>query len=226
MVITQPQGLEKADFLGTAGRNRWVTVFLSPDYVVNKLGVDPDGFPEQLANFLKTGVSELYCQSLPLSWEMKAIIADLMEDRYQGPIRQVHSEAKALELICIMLQNISREFFEGGTSSSVSHISVRLEQARDILTESYCNPPTLADLGRQVGLNRSRLAQDFKTRFGMTICDYAAEMRMQQASEMLQNSQFSIGHIAETLGYTYSRNFSQAFRRHFGVSPRAARKLY
>jgi len=226
MVITQPKGLEKADFLGTEGRNRWVTVFLSPDYVVNNLEIDPDGLPKHLAKFMKTGISDLYCRSLRLNWEMKTIIEELMESRYQGPILRVHSEAKALELICIIFQSISREFLEVDKSSSTPYIAARLEEAKEILTQRYCDPPTLATLGRQVGLNRSRLAQDFKTRFGMTVYNYARSIRMKQASEMLRNPRFSIGHVAETLGYSYPRNFSQAFRRHFGVSPRAARKHF
>ncbi len=226
MVITQPKGLEKADFLGTEGRNRWVTVFLSPDYVVNNLEIDPDGLPENLAKFMKTGISDLYCQPLQLNWEMKTIIEELMESRYQGPIRRVHTEAKALELICIMFQSISKEFVEVDRASCAPYISARLEEAKDILTQHYCNPPTLAALGRQVGLNRSRLAQDFKTHFGMTVYSYATSVRMKQASEMLRNPQYSIGYVSDALGYAYPRNFSQAFRRHFGVSPRAARKHF
>lgn len=226
MVITQPEGLEKADFLGTEGHNSWATIFLSPDYVVNKLGVDPDGLPKTLANFLTTGVSDLHCQSLQLSLEMKVIIAELMESPYQGPIRRVHSEAKAMELICIMLQNISREFLDTGMPSATLHHSAKLEEARSILMESFSNPPTLAALGRQVGLNRSRLSHDFKTRFGKTVYDYVTDIRMEQARTMLRSPELSIGQIAELLGYTHARNFSQAFRRHFGISPRAARKQY
>lgn len=226
MVITQPKGLEKADFLGTEGHNSWVTIFLSPDYVVNKLGVDPGGLPKNLAKFLNTGVSDLYCQSLQLSLEMKNIIAEVMKNPYQGPIRKVHSEAKAMELICIMLQNISREFLDAGKSSANLHNSACLEEARAILMESIDNPPTLASLSRQVGLNRSRLSHDFKARFGMTVYDYVTEIRMEQASVMLRNPGVSIGHVAEALGYTHARNFSQAFRRYFGVSPRAARQQY
>jgi len=226
MVITQPRGLEKADFLGTEGRNRWVTVFLSPDYVVNKLGIDPEGLPKNLANFLNTGVSGLHCQSLHLSWEMKAIITELMKNHYQGPIRKVHFEAKAMELICIMLRNISREFLEGDKPPATSYTSVRLEEARSILMESYPNPPTLAALSRQIGLNRSKLSRDFKIRFGMTVYDYVTDLRMTQARKMLANSKLPIGHVAEFVGYTHPRNFSYAFRRYFGISPRAARKLY
>lgn len=226
MVITQPKGLEKADFLGTDGHNSWVTIFLSPDYVVNKLGVDPGGLPKNLARFLNTGVSDLHCQSLQLSLEMKSIIAELMENSYQGPIRRVHSEAKAMELICIMLQNISREFLDTGKSAATLHNSARLEEARSILLESFSNPPTLAALGRQVGLNRSRLSHDFKSRFGMTVYDYVTDIRMEQASIMLRSPKFSIGQIAEILGYTHARNFSQAFRRYYGISPRAARQQY
>jgi len=226
MVITQPEGLEKTDFLGTKGHNSWATIFLSPDYVVNKLGVDPGGLPRNLAKFLNTGVSDLHCQSLHLSLEMRTIIAELMESRYQGAIRRVHSEAKAMELICTVLQSISREFLDNVKPFTASYNSVRLEEARSILMESYSNPPTLAALGRQVGLNRSRLAHDFKTRFGMTVYDYVMDIRMEQASEMLRNPRLSIGHVAETLGYTHARNFSHAFRRYFGASPRVARKQY
>lgn len=131
-----------------------------------------------------------------------------------------------MELICIVFQNISREFFDVGKPFAASYISARLEEARSILMESYSNPPTLAALGRQVGLNRSRLSHDFKTHFGMTVYDYVTGIRMEQASEMLRNPRLSIGHVAETVGYTYARNFSQTFRRYLGVSPRAARKQY
>ncbi len=84
----------------------------------------------------------------------------------------------------------------------------------------------MAALGRQVDLNRSRLSHDFKTRFGMTVYDYVTDIRMEQASKMLRNPRLSIGHVAETLGYTHARNFSQAFRRYFEVSPRVARKQH
>jgi transcriptional regulator GlxA family with amidase domain len=41
---------------------------------------------------------------------------------------------------------------------------------------------------------------------------------------LLQESDFPIEKIAEQVGYVHPRNFSHAFRRHFGVPPRVARR--
>ncbi len=64
----------------------------------------------------------------------------------------------------------------------------------------------------------------FKQLFGQTVFEYTQHLRMEMAKNLLESSEQSITDIAFEVGYEYSSNFATAFRRHFGISPRAARQ--
>jgi AraC-like DNA-binding protein len=63
----------------------------------------------------------------------------------------------------------------------------------------------------------------FKQHLGETIFNYAQRLKMEQAKKLLETTDISVTEIAFDVGYEYSSNFTTAFRRHFGVTPRAAR---
>lgn len=58
----------------------------------------------------------------------------------------------------------------------------------------------------------------------MTASEFVVELRMQRARELLTEGQLSIRDIALEVGYDYLTNFSKAFKRHSGLSPRAFRE--
>jgi AraC-like DNA-binding protein len=59
-----------------------------------------------------------------------------------------------------------------------------------------------------------RLADDDRS-----FSEHADEVRRELATEMLQNTNVSLGEIATTLGYSAEENFIRAFRRWTGTSP-------
>ncbi|MDE0284944.1 MAG: helix-turn-helix transcriptional regulator, partial [Gammaproteobacteria bacterium] len=56
-----------------------------------------------------------------------------------------------------------------------------------------------------------------------TVHNYLHRARMEKACDLLANSELTITQIAMSLGYEYSSNFTTAFRKHFGVTPRQVR---
>ena len=69
----------------------------------------------------------------------------------------------------------------------------------------------------------AQLMQGFKQLFGQTIFDYSQRLRMEHSKDLLETTDLTITEIAFELGYDYSNNFTTAFKRHFGMTPRAAR---
>lgn len=65
----------------------------------------------------------------------------------------------------------------------------------------------------------SNLSHQFKAQTGQNISDYITGKRFEYAAELLQNTDYSVKVIAETLGYSQSANFSRKFRQHYGVTP-------
>lgn len=96
-----------------------------------------------------------------------------------------------------------------------------LNQARDILHAEYQNPPSIAELSKRIGTNPCKLKQLFRQHFETTPYGMLLDIRMQQAAQLLKNRQTPINKIAESVGYQHPSNFSTAFSRYFGYSPKS-----
>ncbi len=83
---------------------------------------------------------------------------------------------------------------------------------------------TVDDLGREVGLSRSALADRFTRLIGEPPMHYLARWRIQLAAQQLRNSDAPLARIAEEVGYDSEAAFNRAFKRHFGVPPATWRK--
>lgn len=85
---------------------------------------------------------------------------------------------------------------------------------------------TLAGIAREAGMSRSNLALRFKETLGETPMDYVARWRMLKAQELLRTTNgYSLSDIAERVGYKSESAFSHTFKRQFGQSPGAFRRL-
>lgn len=94
--------------------------------------------------------------------------------------------------------------------------------ARERLLQDLSNPPTIAELARETGLNQLKLKRGFKALFGHSIYALFQRERMDRARTLLQ--QHGVTETAMMLGYSNVSHFSAAFRKQFGVLPREARR--
>ena len=83
---------------------------------------------------------------------------------------------------------------------------------------------TVDDLGREVGLSRSALADRFIRLIGVPPMHYLANWRMQVATQNLRNTSAPLAQIAEKVGYDSEAAFSRAFKKVFGAAPATWRR--
>ena len=83
---------------------------------------------------------------------------------------------------------------------------------------------TVDDLGREVGLSRSALADRFIRLLGVPPMQYLANWRMQVAAQKLRDTSGSIAQVAEIVGYDSEAAFSRAFKKATGTAPAAWRR--
>jgi AraC-like DNA-binding protein len=83
---------------------------------------------------------------------------------------------------------------------------------------------TVDDLGREVGLSRSALADRFIRLIGAPPMQYLASWRMQVATQKLRNTSASLAKIAEIVGYDSEAAFSRAFKKAIGAAPATWRR--
>lgn len=85
---------------------------------------------------------------------------------------------------------------------------------------------TIHTLAETAGMSRSSFAQRFKDTVGTAPLTYLTDYRLRLAARYLRLQQNSIGRISELVGYASDSTFSQAFKRVYGVSPKAYRQQY
>jgi AraC-like DNA-binding protein len=97
-------------------------------------------------------------------------------------------------------------------------------RALSLLHERVAHAWTVDDLGREVGLSRSALADRFTRLIGEPPMRYLARWRIQVAAHQLRSSDTPLARIAEEVGYESEAAFNRAFKRSFGVPPASWRR--
>ena len=97
----------------------------------------------------------------------------------------------------------------------------RVYYAQEILLKSLSNPPSLMELARQVGMCDYNLKRGFKEAFGTTVFGYLRDRRLEKAQQLLLEQEMTVASVAQTVGYDSHASFTTAFKRKFGVSPKA-----
>ena len=86
------------------------------------------------------------------------------------------------------------------------------------------NAWTLENLAREIGMSRAALARRFKELVGQPMFEYLTRLRMQQARELLVETQLPIYAVAQRVGYESDLSFTKTFRKHTGLTPTRFRK--
>lgn len=96
----------------------------------------------------------------------------------------------------------------------------RMERAHDIMKENMHQPLTIDYLATTVGMSASKLKKGFRQLYNNTPMGVLFEMRMRKAYTFLESGK-QVSQVAWSVGYKYPNNFSVAFSRYFGRSPKS-----
>jgi len=94
----------------------------------------------------------------------------------------------------------------------------------DYITENIQSRISLKTLALRVGISHEYLCRLFRTETGMTIGSYVLARKLECAEFLLRSTQYSIQNIALYFSFPSSSRFSAAFKKHYGLSPRAYRR--
>ena len=83
---------------------------------------------------------------------------------------------------------------------------------------------TVDELGREVALSRSALAERFAALVGEPPMQYLMRWRLALAAQTLRSGREAIARVAERSGYESEAAFNRAFKREFGTPPAAWRR--
>lgn len=113
------------------------------------------------------------------------------------------------------------------TEVGESHIhNLQVLRAIDYMEQHYAEKLSLADVARAVYISPNYLSDLFRKNTGCKFSDYLLNLRMKRAEKFLREPNFSVGNVAQAVGFVDSRYFSSAFKKYSGMTPREYRNGY
>jgi len=180
--------------------------------------------PDPLNKILASpGSSHHYHQQLTITPLISLRLHEILGCRYQANAKRFFLESKVLEIIILAFEQLQcNECKHQGSLPPIGNVnnSDFILQARDILLNNMTAPPSLDDLARQVGVNKTTLNQCFRKIYGVGIFGYLRICRLEKSRDLLQSGKKTVTEIALEVGYSRQSSFSSEFTKYFGQSPK------
>ncbi len=98
------------------------------------------------------------------------------------------------------------------------------ERAVDFIEEHYQYDISIQDIADELGISRFHLCRVFKESRGVTLLEYIAEVRMERAKRLLEETELSVGEVARQVGFNNVTYFHKRFKQSFGITPSQLRR--
>lgn len=197
----------------------YVLMEFSPCFLREQLGVCPQALHPRVRSFLcsNTSLSETY-PPIPLTSGHQHLIWQLLHASEDGEQGQLRSKGILLQLMAdFLLRPCCKQRVEWSRKKSLA--SERTQKVVVILQRDLADPPTLEELGREVGCSPYYLSRTFSREMGVTIQLYMRTLRICRAAALLREGWCNVTEAAMATGYSSLSHFSQAFLQTMGCCP-------
>jgi AraC family carnitine catabolism transcriptional activator len=102
--------------------------------------------------------------------------------------------------------------------TALKRLDRRLGKAVDLMINTLDQPLNMTVIANQVNTPKWTLARLFKRYLQSTPTEYYRRLRLQEARNLLRNSNLRIGLIGSLCGFDNPESFARAYKRHFGIT--------
>ncbi|MNI75295.1 HTH-type transcriptional activator Btr [compost metagenome] len=83
----------------------------------------------------------------------------------------------------------------------------------------YAEGITVEKVSAHVGVDRNHFTKQFRKAYGMTPIQFIQELKMKEARLLLEQTDYTLAEIAQSVGYPDLFSFSKAFKKRLGTAP-------
>ncbi len=160
-----------------------------------------------------------------LSWTPSAHAIGLAEQIIAAPSRspfqhKLYIGARAYGLLEEAFQQFSEHHPPSVTNTLDGKDRSRLLIVEHFLSSQRGHWITAEELGQRVGMSPNSLQRLLNRTYGLSTSRFIRRFMLEKAREALERDAVSIAEAAHIAGYSSPANFSTAFKREFGLSPK------
>ncbi len=155
---------------------------------------------------------------------MSRLLFEVENYRGDGMAAALFYEAKVTEAIALVVDAWKCQGQRQAHPLSVED-AASLQNVVSYIADHYAFDIPLERLASIACMSETKLKNCFKRQFGCSVTQYIQGRRMSQAEHLLINTDFTMGQIAQMIGYTTSSRFAELFKKSTGILPIEYRKI-
>lgn len=192
--------------------------------------IDPGAMCKFVPNF------DQLCFSLAFDPEdqVKALAYDRLKEHLNEILHQTEEshlayklerEARLFAVAAILVKHFSQPITTEEHTLQRSDMN-RLEPLLEYIQLHHGQELSLEEAAHAVGLNKEYFCRLFKKNMGVTFLQYVYQVRATAVCRELENSEDTIGQIAERHGFRDPKMLNQYFKEIYGCTPSEKRKFF
>ena len=161
-----------------------------------------------------------YYTDSKISPAMAVVLSQMMNNNLHDSIKKLYLKGKTYELMGLYFNKNEDADIEQ-CPFLVDEENVRkIRQAKEIILERMAEPPSLAELSKEINLSLKKLKEGFKQLYGDTVYGFLLDHKMEVARKMLEGGKHNVNEVGLKVGYSTSSHFIAAFKKKFGTTPK------
>ena len=100
-----------------------------------------------------------------------------------------------------------------------------VDRLRHVIQERYDRRLSLAELSKEAGVHPVHLSRQFPKYFNVSLHYYVCQVKIQKATQLLQNGEYTLYEVAHRCGFSDPSHFNRCFRKITGLNPSEYRRL-
>ena len=145
----------------------------------------------------------------------------LKTTRYNGAVQRLYVEGVTLELLATSLQGLLHIEDLSRKDHPISAKDVRhIREACELLDCRFRDPPSLAEMAKELKVSVAKLKRNFKRVQGMGVHQYVIAQRMDRARRYIEEDGMSCKEASYLVGYRSQSHFTEMYKHRHGRLPR------
>ena len=131
---------------------------------------------------------------------------------------QIMDEASPLAIEGYFLE-ILAQLIRGEKNARNLSPPLWLKNAKDLVHGFFRDSLNLSEIAKEVGVNPTHLAENFRKHFGSTVGEYVRNLRLDFAFHQIIETERPLAEIAHEAGFYDQSHFSKRFKEKFNATP-------
>lgn len=155
-----------------------------------------------------------------LSPATAVVLSQIMNYNLHPSIKALYVKGKMYELISLYFNKTKDADLEQCPFLADEDNVRRIKMAKEIIISRMAEPPTLADLSKEIGLSLKKLKEGFKQIYGDSVYGFLFDYKMEYARKMLETGKHNVNEVGLKVGYSTASHFIASFKKKYGTTPK------